>query len=82
MKSVAGKTLLLLYLLLMSLPMAAQKGKLDDMRARARAMQVQIADKEKILLSSQKDVKSKMQNLDLLTAQIKERRLLVAFCPP
>ncbi len=79
MKSVAGKTLLLLFLLLVSLPLAAQRGKLDDMRARARAMQMQITDKEKILLSSQKDVKSKMQNLDLLTAQIKERRLLVAL---
>lgn len=79
MKSVAGKTLLLLFLLLVSLPLAAQRGKLDDMRARARAMQMQIADKEKILLSSQKDVKSKMQNLDLLTAQIKERILLVAL---
>ncbi|MBR5892906.1 MAG: peptidoglycan DD-metalloendopeptidase family protein [Bacteroidaceae bacterium] len=79
MKNIAAKiTTLFLFLVLLSANAGAQNS-VDDMRARARAMQQQIAAKEKILLSSQKDLRSKMQNLDLLTAQIKERKALVAM---
>lgn len=79
MKNIAARiTTLFLFLVLLSANAGAQNN-VDDMRARARAMQQQIAAKEKILLSSQKDLRSKMQNLDLLTAQIKERKALVAM---
>ena len=79
MKNIAARiTTLFLFLVLLSANAGAQNS-VDDMRARARAMQQQIAAKEKILLSSQKDLRSKMQNLDLLTAQIKERKALVAM---
>lgn len=79
MKSIVARiTTLFLFFVLLSAYAGAQNN-VDDMRARARAMQQQIAAKEKILLSSQKDLRSKMQNLDLLTAQIKERKALVAM---
>lgn len=79
MKNIVARiTSLFLFFVLLSANAGAQNN-VDDMRARARAMQQQIAAKEKILLSSQKDLRSKMQNLDLLTAQIKERKALVAM---
>lgn len=79
MKNIVARiTTLFLFFVLLSAYAGAQNN-VDDMRARARAMQQQIAAKEKILLSSQKDLRSKMQNLDLLTAQIKERKALVAM---
>lgn len=79
MKNIVARiTTLFLFFVLLSAYVGAQNN-VDDMRARARAMQQQIAAKEKILLSSQKDLRSKMQNLDLLTAQIKERKALVAM---
>ena len=79
MKNIVARiTTLFLFFVLLSAYAGAQNN-VDDMRARARAMQQQIAAKDKILLSSQKDLRSKMQNLDLLTAQIKERKALVAM---
>lgn len=72
------KGVLCMLLLLLCVNVCAQS-KVEKMRAQARAMQKQIADKEKILLSSQNDLKSKMQNLELIKAQIKERQSLVSM---
>lgn len=47
------------------------------MRNQVGSLQKEIAQKENILLSSKKDINSKLQNLDLLTAQIKERKELI-----
>ncbi len=57
------------------LSMSAQS--LKEMKQHAADLQKQIAEKEVILRSSQKDVKSKLQNLDLITAQINERKKLI-----
>lgn len=57
------------------LSMSAQS--LKEMKQHAADLQKQIAEKEVILRSSQKDVKSKLQNLDLITAQINERKRLI-----
>ena len=72
------KGVLCILLLFLCVNLCAQS-KVENMRAQARAMQKQIADKEKILLSSQNDLKSKMQNLELIKAQIKERQSLVSM---
>src|SRR5574344_2150569 len=45
-----------------------------EMKAQVGELQSAIKQKEKILLSSEKDVKSKLQNLQLLTAQMGERK--------
>lgn len=68
--------LLLLLALYLCKPLYAQNS-INDMRKKAENIQKQIAAKEKILRSSQKDVQSKMQDIELLTAQIKERKALI-----
>ena len=50
---------------------------MKGMRKKATSLQKEIAEKEKILKSSQQDVKSKLQNLDLITAQIDSRKTLI-----
>lgn len=55
----------------------AQSATLKGMRKKATSLQKEIAEKEKILKSSQQDVKSKLQNLDLITAQIDSRKTLI-----
>lgn len=72
------KILIVIVTLFVCLPMYSQN-KVKDMRRRAGNLQKQIAEKESILLSSQKDVKSKLQNLDLLNAKIKERKGLISL---
>ncbi|MBR6648275.1 MAG: peptidoglycan DD-metalloendopeptidase family protein [Bacteroidaceae bacterium] len=79
MKNPIIKRVILILLLALSTLNICAQNKVDTMRARARKMQQEIADKEKILLSSQNDLRSKMQNLDLLTAQIKERKALITM---
>lgn len=59
------------------MPSVAQNS-VKEMRRRAGNLQKQIAEKENILLSSQKDVRSRMQNLELLSAQINERKELIS----
>lgn len=60
-----------------SLASAAQTAEIKKMRNQVGSLQKEIAQKENILLSSKKDINSKLQNLDLLTAQIKERKELI-----
>ncbi len=69
----------ILLLLFAFLPLAAvsQTAEIKKMRNKVGALQKEIAQKENILLSSKKDINSKLQNLDLLTAQIKERKALI-----
>lgn len=50
-----------------------------EMRTRVSSLQQQIKEKERILLSSQKDVASKLKNLNLLTARVTEHKSLVAL---
>lgn len=68
----------ILLMLIVSLPLSAQNS-VKEMRRRAGTLQKQIAEKEGILKSSQKDVKSKMQNLDLITAKITEHKALITL---
>ena len=70
----------LLFLLLFSmttLVAGAQSAAIKNMRAQAGTLRKEIADKEKILVSSNKDVKSRLNNLDIINAQIREVRKLV-----
>lgn len=67
----------LILCLLLSGTLSAQKGSVKEMRRRANNLQKEISEKESILKSSQKDVKSKMQNLELLNARIKDSKKLV-----
>lgn len=71
------RLLLLLLLLSLSLSAVAQTAEIKKMRTKVGSLQKEIAQKENILLSSKKDIKSKLHNLDLLTAQIKERKELI-----
>lgn len=57
--------------------LSAQSNEIKEMRARAGSLRKDIAEKEKILLSSQKDVKSRLNNLDVITAKIGEVKRLV-----
>ena len=63
----------------LSLASAAQTAEIKKMRNQVGSLQKEIAQKENILLSSKKDINSKLQNLDLLTAQIKERKELISM---
>lgn len=70
--------LFFLFAAFVAMPLSAQRS-VKEMRKRAGNLQKQIAEKESILKSSQKDVKSKLQNLDLLSAKIKERKQLIVL---
>ena len=47
------------------------------MREQAGSLRKEISEKEKILLSSQKDVRSRLNNLDIINAQIREIKRLI-----
>ena len=59
-------------MLLFSVACAAwsQQKSVKEMRSRVSSLQQQIKEKERILLSSEKDVASKLKNLNLLTAPL------------
>lgn len=59
--------------------MPAQNSAIKNMRSKAGSLRKEIAEKEKILLSSQKDVKSRLNNLDVITARIGEIKGLIAL---
>ena len=58
---------------------SAQQKSVKEMRSRVSSLQQQIKEKERILLSSEKDVASKLKNLNLLTARVEEQKSLVAM---
>ena len=68
-------TLLLLLALHMQLP--AQRTTVKDMRNRVKRLQQQIKEKESILYTSEKDIKSKIKSLQLLTSQADEQKTLI-----
>ena len=57
----------------------AQQKSVKEMRSRVTTLQQQIKEKERILLSSEKDVASKLKNLNLITARVAEQKSLVAL---
>ena len=73
------KVLMSAMLLFFALQLCAQQTTVKDMRRRVTQLQQQIKDKERILLTSEKDVASKLKNLNLLTARIGEHKALVAL---
>ncbi len=71
------RLLLLFFILSLSFTASMAQGTVKEMKRKVVDLQQQIAAKEGILRSSRKDVKSKMQNLELLSAQINERKGLI-----
>jgi septal ring factor EnvC (AmiA/AmiB activator) len=71
--------ILFLAILLSFSGLSAQNVAIKEMRAKAGSLRKEITEKEKILLSSQKDVKSRLNNLDIITAQIKEIKSLITL---
>ena len=57
----------------------SQQQTVKEMRNRVNSLQQQIKEKERILLSSEKDVASKLKNLNLLTARVGEQKSLIAL---
>ena len=57
----------------------AQNNQIKKMREQAGSLRKEITEKEKILLSSQKDVKSRLNNLDIINAQIKDVKRLITI---
>lgn len=69
-----------LFVVLLSFSsLSAQSTSIKKMREQAGTLRKEITEKEKILLSSQKDVKSRLNNLDIINAQIKEVKKLIAL---
>ena len=50
----------------------SQENKVEDMRSKAKAMRKEIEEKEKILVSSKKDINSRINNLKIISAKISE----------
>lgn len=57
--------------------LSAQNNEIKKMREQAGTLRKEITEKEKILVSSQKDVRSRLNNLDIINAKIKEIKRLV-----
>ncbi|MBQ5705651.1 MAG: peptidoglycan DD-metalloendopeptidase family protein [Bacteroidaceae bacterium] len=72
---------IIFIMLLFSVACAAwsQQKSVKEMRSRVSSLQQQIKEKERILLSSEKDVASKLKNLNLLTARVEEQKSLVSL---
>lgn len=71
-------TLLLALCILSVMQMHAQENAAQEMRAKATTLRSEIKKKEAILLSSQKDINSRLNNLNIITAKIEEYKGLVA----
>lgn len=60
-------------------PLAAQtNSKIRELQSRRGALQKEIAASEKMLLSTRKDVRSQLNDLNVLTGQIEQRKELIA----
>lgn len=80
MKTGHSKIIIALLAILLSFSgLSAQNASIKEMRAKAGSLRKEITEKEKILLSSQKDVKSRLNNLDIITAQIREIKSLITL---
>lgn len=72
------KTVIALFAIIFSFSaLQAQNNQIKKMREQAGSLRKEITEKEKILLSSQKDVKSRLNNLDIINAQIKDVKRLI-----
>lgn len=74
------KLIITLFAILLSFStISAQNDEVKKMREQAGSLRKEIAAKEKILLSSQKDVKSRLNNLNIINAKINEVKKLVSL---
>lgn len=73
-----SKILFFIIILLAPLSMAAQES-INEMRKRVDRLSQQITEKEKLLIASEEDVKSKMQNLKIIQGQIADRKEIIAL---
>ncbi len=74
------KIIITLFVVLFSFfGLSAQSSAIKQMREQAGSLRKEITEKEKILLSSQKDVKSRLNNLDIINARIKEAKRLIGL---
>lgn len=72
------KYIITLFIILLSFTgISAQGNSVKAMREQAGSLRKEISEKEKILLSSQKDVRSRLNNLDIINAQIREIKRLI-----
>ena len=55
----------------------AQSNSVDDLRSKAETLRKEIEKKEAILLSSKKDINSRLNNLNIIKAKIEEHKKLV-----
>lgn len=80
MNRIHTRLIIAFFAVLLSLSgVSAQNSSVKKMREQAGALRKEITEKEKILLSSQKDVKSRLNNLDVINAKIKEVKRLVTL---
>ncbi len=80
MNNINLKFIAILFVALFSFSaLSAQSSAIKEMRAQAGSLREDIAKKEKILLSSQKDVKARLNNLDIITAQIRDIKKLITL---
>ena len=81
MKRILSTYILPILLVVMLLPTVAtaQSNSVRNMRNRAGSLQREIEEKERILLSSQQDVNSKLDNLNILSAKIEEHKGLITL---
>ena len=75
----AKRIFFILLLLSVVCTVWSQQQTVKEMRNRVNSLQQQIKEKERILLSSEKDVASKLKNLNLLTARVGEQKSLIAL---
>lgn len=75
----AKRIFFILLLLSVVCTVWSQQQTVKEMRSRVNSLQQQIKEKERILLSSEKDVASKLKNLNLLTARVGEQKSLIAL---
>ena len=74
------KYIILLLLIIFNVGSAdAQSDAIRNMRNRAGSLQREIQEQERILVSSQADVRSKLDNLNLIVAKIEEHKGLIAL---
>ena len=74
------KIIIALFTVLLSFSgLYAQSSAIKQMREQAGSLRKEISEKEQILLSSQKDVKSRLNNLDIINAQIKDIKKLIGL---
>lgn len=75
----AKRIFFILLLLSVVCTIWSQQQTVKEMRNRVNSLQQQIKEKERILLSSEKDVASKLKNLNLLTARVSEQKSLITL---